>query len=946
MGGILNPSTLQSIVRYIQGLAITLKISVNNLPDNFQKFINAISDFFLNVWRYLPEIPDFDVRFSLIVLTFAIPVLLDFLCTWIVGDLLHNFLHLVDIVASFALFYNIAYLVMTQSKPISTILILVLCLIYLLIRGIILIINQIKKYQHNIEVEDLSLQTIITNIEKYYMKDIIPGIMVDYSEDDLENQIYEFNKHFVYHLIQPNAVNVTLLILIFLGIAVIILYLFGLFTPVLLPEFVRYSMVCVLIIFEIILFAVFLMIICEPLRESFLIIRNFVRRYGVKFVLLIMDFIYIPVGESIISNLKYSKSTCPVGSYQYANISLNQSLTFFINHETSCMPCTSHYDVCSSYCNSNNYLYSVLSPHLRLIQDILPTTMPNIAFGFIFVIIGLPLLTFTTILRTRSIVCQIPAFGRTLAIKWNCIVNKLNSPGLFSFYMYKYDLYLWSVLVSVQKLLLLILSQVTELVNQNVIYAISMIYLLFFILYIALRPFQYFFNNILEIIMAFCNCIMTLVPILSLYGKTFPSWLSIPLSVVACVLPIIAVPYSLLRKTDLHGKEDDGINLLDEELDPCRIIELKMIDLMTIWQIQAEKEFNPDFDPDNSSENQSPSNPPSNGNAPSNSPNQNGAFNPFQSTLNQINQNYVQYNQYNPNQYYQNPYPQNNQLNQNPQNQVNQNPYNQNAYTQNNVNQVNQNSYNQNNQNQFGQYNQNPSSQGNQNQNNHNQYTQNNQNQNYQNYSTQNNQHQMNPYKQNSQSTQNPYQQNNQNSYTQSNQNQFVQNNQNPYIQNQYYQNPQFNQYQISNNCQLHQNENITPINQNQKKLSKQSHQDDTSELSDSLEEIPVYNQQQQYYYAPPQMDYFYANQYHAPMSYANFVFDDDGTTIILKVMAGNLIGKIDSMYEMIDNVCDAATTYGIIVALKLVSIISAMCTGWFFGSVNGKGDVFNLLVC
>ena len=586
MPTIINPSTLSSIIRYIQSIALTLGIPSNDIPDKLYTFVNSINNFFTKVLEYIPTIPDFDVRIRIFILAFGLPTICDLIFMWINEDLVNNIFHIVDIAGLFCLFFQIGIVVFSTEKSfISTYICFPICIVYFIAR-ITTAIYKCRKRKPK-----APLLHIVDQLKNYYMKNIIPGIVNELTEEDVENIFNPYNKSFTFKPVEPSVINISFILVVMAGLSCVIAAVFNGFSEVKIMLFIRIAVSVVCGIFLIFLIIVLLMIIIPKLRGPFISLRKFLRRYGVKVLMLIIDFLYIPIARAILENFNYFKNNCSDGFYRSFIIDETNFFDFLMDHNTTCEVCNSNsVSSCINACTSNSVYYSTYSPHLEFINDVLVTTGPIILISFIFVIIGFPILTILVVSHNREIAWSLPVFGRTPEAKWVTIITKLSTPGIFYFYMYKYDISYWALFSPIVKLLAVIFTEMAERLNNQLSYILLIMYLSVFILYIIIKPFIYSFNNVLEIIMAFSNMSLTLVPICSSYGKNVPSWFSIPLSIIACVLPIIAVPYTLCRKSDLEPEMDPGMAIDEdgnyvEPIVPNQEIHLEMIDLMAIWQI-------------------------------------------------------------------------------------------------------------------------------------------------------------------------------------------------------------------------------------------------------------------------------------------------------------------------------------------------------------------------
>lgn len=589
MPGAINPSTISSIVRYLQNIALTLNIPVNNNPEKLQEIVDAIDNFFNKIIEYIPVVPDFDVRVRLILLSFIIPLLIDFLLVWFVGSLFSNVMHIFDVIVFGMLFYEIPYLAFSKGKAgVDTYVIFPVAAIFIGFRIFIWIINLKKRRQKD------NLVYIVDKIKDYYMKEVIPCTYSDLTDEKIQDMLEEHSDNLVINEIFPTCGNMSVLLVLLALFVVLFCYGLGVFTPgVNLDDFMQISIMIVAIIFIIILLIIIIMIIFPCCHRPFVKFRGFIRRYGLKIGLLILDFLYIPIATSILENLSYKKDPCGNGQLLYFESAMGNIFDALLDRNVTCIPC-------SDPSIDHSIRYGKFSPHLQYTSQIWGANGPMILYSIIIFVFGLPICWTYLILQNKAIAWSIPSFGKTSALKWSSLIDKIHSPGLFLFYAYKYNIFFWGIVIPIFKFVIVILTEVDD-VWGGTSYLIMLSYLGFSISNIVVQPYGYVFNNVLDSLMAIANTLVTLVPLCAFYNKYIPNWFSIPLTVIIVVFPIIALPYTIFckRKKVVENELEPGMTF-DEDGKvvpmPNILLTVDFVDLMAIWQLEEFKNSNKIFD--------------------------------------------------------------------------------------------------------------------------------------------------------------------------------------------------------------------------------------------------------------------------------------------------------------------------------------------------------------
>ena len=589
---IFNGSTLSSIIRYFQSIGMTLSIDFIIPPEKLQKFIDGLTGFFDQIYAYIPDIPEFDVRFNFVFFSTVLPIVLYLLMQWItLDDILKNIGHTLDVFSVFVFFFHIAHLIFSHGhKYWGTYVFMSFAILWACFRCIQWFRRENKKKENIVD--------IIEDIRKYYMQDIIPEYTSDLTEEKIYEMCEKYNSNIMLEPITPSPINMTFIIVLIAVFVIVILAACGVFSGVKFVPFFKWCLIIVSIIFILLLIFIALMIIVPCWRNAFVTIRVFFKNIFLFLFLMCFDYIYIPICKAFLELFYIGDIQCNVGEYlpishEYDNFT--QVISNFMPNLT-CIPCTTLVGACSQSCDGSARAYNTISPQLLFYDDIMKTTAPAFVFAGIFIIIGLPILWGYLISHNRRIMWSVPAFGSTRDQKWDYLTHHMKTSSLNLFYMYKTAYPWWDILIMCSKLLFVILVMITERANKNAAWVSLIGYLALFVLNWVIQPYMVKFNNALDSIVAFGNALLTLVPICAIFDKHVPSAFSVPLSVLVCVLPIVSVLYVVICKPvsvtgeiyDPYACYDKDGNKIDTVIDE-NVLMIPSIHFLTIWQIDELK---------------------------------------------------------------------------------------------------------------------------------------------------------------------------------------------------------------------------------------------------------------------------------------------------------------------------------------------------------------------
>jgi hypothetical protein len=151
------------------------------------------------------------------------------------------------------------------------------------------------------------------------------------------------------------------------------------------------------------------------------------------------------------------------------------------------------------------------------------------------------------------------------------------------------------MVLPITKIVSVVLTELTTRLSGGIAYALFIAYGIVFALNIKFAPYRFPVNNWLDIMIAGSNMLLTIVPICTYHDRSMPSWLVAPFTIILCVGPLLAIPYSLFRKDEMDahdammGVDEAGhdVEAIVEDMQ----IEVDIVQLQSIWQmVELEKD--------------------------------------------------------------------------------------------------------------------------------------------------------------------------------------------------------------------------------------------------------------------------------------------------------------------------------------------------------------------
>ena len=174
-------SAIVSFFSYFQNLSVNIKLPHITFPSWFTDLLDGINNFIAKIQTYMLQVPAFDMRTQLVLMSVAIPLLLDIIFIWFVQPFHQNIL---DNCSIFFVLFLCAY-GYTIHWSLAVKILIGIFAAYLLIRLFCSLKNSSQSYQ---------MIRLARDICAHYMFGIIPEIKIEYSIDDLNNTIQRYSK--------------------------------------------------------------------------------------------------------------------------------------------------------------------------------------------------------------------------------------------------------------------------------------------------------------------------------------------------------------------------------------------------------------------------------------------------------------------------------------------------------------------------------------------------------------------------------------------------------------------------------------------------------------------------------------------------------------------------------------------------------------------------------
>ena len=556
-------STVLSFFSYFQNLGATISLPSIHLPDDVERVIDTLRNFMVTLKALIPSLPQFDIRLSLAILSLGFPLILDVFFAWFIKSFISSLFHLFDLIAIFVVFMYLARGVYADNWQFA---IIVPLGVYILVRLFIIFIRRHKE----------SIFTITSSVCAHFMNGIIPGVSSQLSFGALNLHLKYFSEA-VQIKPAPPSCGKSFLRFIFFAI----FFVFGLFASDLIPfgYFSYLPTICqsflapLLFTIAALLLLSFLLNLTNCGRNFIMKFQNFLKRWGLRFLMLLLDMLYIPILTLFIATFMVTKSeSCPDEYFRYYDFTnISSGLYNYITIPSRCVPCNSNFysnsKTCPSLCHSSPQFLLQDDPSLEFHEDIFKPMICFYIYIILVIMIGIPSVWLYIIKTNIKYARVINVFGQAPSEKWIRLLNRLKTTGMFLFVNYKYSNSTWSVFYIFVKFIVMIITSISSHIFSKLTFVLPAFYIIIFLAISIVRPYLYSFNNILDSILYLSQFIYSLLPVISLAGVVIPTTVLTVLTIAISIIPIISIIFLFFCKKKKVDFENDPtvIHQLDEE---------------------------------------------------------------------------------------------------------------------------------------------------------------------------------------------------------------------------------------------------------------------------------------------------------------------------------------------------------------------------------------------
>ncbi|OHS93594.1 hypothetical protein TRFO_40135 [Tritrichomonas foetus] len=555
-------STITSFFSYFQNLGSMSDVPEVPLPEEVKNALTSISQFIAAIQRWIPVLPNFDVRAQLVIVSLFIPVLLNLLLVWAIFSTKTFFLQIIDVGACGTLTYFLADSIMHKKWPTLNLIIIGGTGFIILARLIYFFIWDKRPKQS--KVKDLSssiCQHYMYEIQKRYEKcedeEASKNMNnrnqhTSYNDegiitlDEVNQMIKEFSK--VAEIAPKKSGKVKIISHI---IAAIVFFIGCLIFAKVIPipgievldrtTMIALASVCGVFCGFCLLF--FYFDLTKFGQELLMKIKKLIKRYGLRLMMLILDMLYVPILQLFVKNLVPNEYACPYGQYlDITKPSVSSTiLNYFIANEFVCSNCTIIEEECSYHCGENYLLRIQSSLNLEYIKDGFLVVGPILAYVFLFIIIGVPAMWLSLVFRNSQILLNVCVWGESNEKKWKGIVTRMKTTGIFFFQNYKYQSITWCIVLFSSKFLVVLITAMSNTISKYIMFLLPVFYGILFGYHCFSRPYLYAFNNFLDGFLYFVSFGFSVIVIASMLGAVIPANIMYPLSIVIICIPFLSI---------------------------------------------------------------------------------------------------------------------------------------------------------------------------------------------------------------------------------------------------------------------------------------------------------------------------------------------------------------------------------------------------------------------
>ena len=625
MSAVSISSIISSLIGFWQKIGVTTDSFPIKLPDDVLKFLNAAKELFAYLLSLIPSFPNFDTRGILVLTSFGLPLVIDFIFCWFMLRFYEAVLHIFDVICTILFFYCFGSVIFGETGLTIT-LIFIVSALYLAIRILVtfylIVIKKKQKY---------TLEQMIHEVKHHFLRGVIPGIQSRTTFKTLNQHLHSYCSHIVLISKIPSIRVPYVFILVGIVLFIISLILTGIFGSIIpipsqvkifAPPFGYFFSICFIIA------GVLKATKCG--NKALLVIKKFAKRWGIRILMMFIEMLYIPIVTTLTNQIAIEKYTYNYGYYPKVHFNPNYQLDMFVSHNVTEELCNEmfynqtlfdiingsrktnsfeddfvyedNYDyyykqrkfmegeedeenpeeeekpfnstaentkICNEKCGGYTYHAIVAEPQIEA-TELFVVLAPTIVYSVCVILIGVPAMWYVFIKTNKSIISVVEVYGDTLEEKWLNIVNRMRTTGIFLFYEYKENMSMWAVFDLVIRAIIIITSTIGAIYFVYFIFITPFIYIALAISIGIVRPYLYPANNYLDIILNVLNALYCIIPILAYAGIEMPAIFGWILCVLLIVIPVISLIYLLCKYTKGVSNNED---------DPTVIIELSEDDI-------------------------------------------------------------------------------------------------------------------------------------------------------------------------------------------------------------------------------------------------------------------------------------------------------------------------------------------------------------------------------
>ena len=603
-------SVISSLIGFWQKIGVSTDSFPINLPDGVLKFLNAAKQLFAYLLSLIPSFPDFDTRGILVLTSFGLPLIIDFVFCWFMLHLWEAILHIFDVVCTVIFFYCMGTVIFADTN-LTISLLFIGSALYLAIRLVVALYFKVSKKK-----KKYTLEQMIHEVKHHFLRGVIPGIQSRTTFKDLNAHLHAYCNHIVLISKLPSFRVPYLFILagalLFL-VSLVLSGIFGKYIPIptqvqlFAPPFGYFFSICFLIA------GILKATKCGT--KVLHVIKKFAKRWGIRILMMFIEMLYIPIVTTLTNQIAIQKYSYDYGYYPDVHFNPSNQLDMFVSHSVNATLCnpmfynetlfeilnssrkTSSFEdysydygydynrqlfeeneteqenftstpenteICNKKCTGYGYYAIVAEPQIEA-KELFIVLAPTILYSVLIILIGVPAMWYVFTNTNKSIISVVEVYGETVDEKWLNIVTRMRTTGIFLFYEYKESMSMWAVFDLVFRAIIIIISTIAAIYFVYFIFIPPFIYLLLSFIIFKVKPYLYMANNVLDIILNILNALYSVIPILAYFDIEMPAIFGWVLCVLLILIPAISLIYLLCKY--VKGSSDS-------ENDPTVIVEL------------------------------------------------------------------------------------------------------------------------------------------------------------------------------------------------------------------------------------------------------------------------------------------------------------------------------------------------------------------------------------